>query len=84
LVLLIPARDQHQELCRDAVKPSGPGIVLGLQARFRGGLPGGFDGGRIGRRQLQQALVKLRLRLGQGGEGIDAQEQGARFVLVMP
>jgi hypothetical protein len=35
LVLLIPARDQHEELGRNAVEPARPGVVIGLQARFR-------------------------------------------------
>jgi hypothetical protein len=77
LVLLIPTGNQDQPLL-------GPG------AGFRGGragdrlggggrgLPGGAQLVRDGRRQLQQAVVELLLRLGQAGQlgdGVNAEEQ---------
>jgi hypothetical protein len=47
-----------------------------------GGFPGGPQIGGDGRGDLQQAVAELLLGFGQSGERVDAQQQGAGFLVV--
>ena len=61
-------------------------VAWGIGWRFHGGLdgcfPGGAEVGGIGWGEVDEALVELGLRFGEGGEGVDAEEQGAGFGVV--
>ena len=61
-------------------------VAWRIVRRFHGGLdgcfPGGAEVGGIGWGQVDEALVELGLGFGEGGEGVDAEEQGAGFGVV--
>ena len=81
LLLLITALDQDQKLLRYGGALRWPGRRERPQVRLGGRFPDGLQVGRDGWGQLQKTVVQLFLRLGQGGERVDAQEQGAGFVV---
>jgi hypothetical protein len=70
LMLLVTAGDEDEELLGDAVE-------AGLRFRLQDGIGGGFPGStqlrRIGRGQLQKAIVQLGLGFGQGGQRVAAR-----------
>jgi hypothetical protein len=77
-VPLIPASDQHQELRRIVANiPRHAGRRSALNSSAGGLLPGVSQVFRYHGRKLLQAAVQLLLGLGQGGQRVDAQEQGA-------
>ena len=83
LLLLVAAHHQNQPLLRDVLQAGRWGCGgQGRQFRVGGGVPGGLQVGLWGGRHFHQAVAQLLLRLGEGGERVDAQQQGAGLGVV--
>jgi hypothetical protein len=80
-VRFVAAGDQDQVLGGQGSAASWLRIGGDLEGLLAGLLPGGLEVGRDGWGLFEQALAELFLGLGQGGQGIDAQEQDAGFVV---
>jgi len=82
LLFLIPAADDHHELCFQVVRFAFLPLLIFLEGGVEGEvgfLPEVFEVGARGWREVHEALVNLVLDLGQVGQGVDGKEQDAGF-----